>query len=187
MMHRTYSLTTRPRRATIGLGVAAMAMTGAMLLTSGLSRADATDGAPVSDAAHSKLRDAIGQARDLDGQARVDALKKVRDDAADGAYGPRVAHRVERRAAFFADMPDALRADLEKAWASDADDRWQQVKDIRKKALDGGYGKEAQEFAQRMKDRRKDGRGHHRGHGPFGGGFGPGGFGAGGFGPGGRG
>jgi hypothetical protein len=80
-------------------------------------------------------------------------------------------------------MPEALRADLEKVWASDDDDRWQQVQDIRQKALDGGYGKEAQRFAQGMKDRWKDGKGHHRGpgpaggHGPFGGGFGPGGFG----------
>jgi hypothetical protein len=175
MMQRTDSLTSGRRRGIVGIGIAAVAVTGAMLLTTSLSRADATDGAPVSDTARSQLWDAIAQARDLDGQARVDALKKVRDDAADGVYGQRLADRVQRRTAFFADMPEALRADLEKVWASDDDDRWQQAEDIRQKALDGGYGKEAQEFAQRMQDRRKDGTRHRGGHGPFGGGFGPGG------------
>ncbi|MCW2799653.1 MAG: hypothetical protein JWQ70_1125 [Aeromicrobium sp.] len=95
-------------------------------------------------------------ARGLEGQARLDAIKKVHADALAGKYGTKVEKRVEkrtdRRAAVFALLPDNLQADLTKLKAMPAgDDRTTFRKQIRKDALDGKYGDKVQKAAELLK------------------------------------
>jgi predicted outer membrane lipoprotein len=96
-------------------------------------------------------------ARQLTGQARVDALKKVAADARAGKYGDKIEKRFERRAAHraavFALLPDELQADLKKLRAMEPGDERKAYRDeIRQKALDGGYGDKVQEAAEKLHD-----------------------------------
>ena len=79
-----------------------------------------------ADSDGAKLRADLKAARDLTGQARVDAMKKVRADAKAGEYGDKVKKRVDRRsdrhAAFIALLPDDLQADLKELKAMPAGD-----------------------------------------------------------------
>ncbi len=103
---------------------------------------------------------AMKAARKLKGQERVDALKKVAADAEAGKYGDRIEkradRRADRRAAVFALLPDELQADLTKLRAmAPGDERKAYRKEIRDKALDGGYGDKVKEAAEKLQDRWK--------------------------------
>jgi len=109
-----------------------------------------------TDADLAKFRADLKAARALDGQARIDALKKVRADAKAGVYGDKVEKRADRRsdrrAAFFALLPDDLQADLKELRAMPAgDERKARREQIRKDALAGKYGDKVQEAAELLK------------------------------------
>lgn len=100
-------------------------------------------------------------ARQLKGQARTDAVKKVVADAKAGKYGDKIEKRFDRRAAhreaIFALLPDDLQADLKKLRAMEPGDERKAYRDeIRQKALDGGYGDKVQEAAEKLQDFWKD-------------------------------
>ena len=109
---------------------------------------------PDTKADRKAFRADLKAARQLSGKARADAVKKV---AAAGTYGDRIEKRFDRRAAHraavFALLPDDLQADLTKLRAmAPGDDRKAFRDDIRKKALDGGYGDKVQEAAKKLQD-----------------------------------
>lgn len=111
--------------------------------------------ASASDDRAQLLKD-LKAARDLDGQAKVDALKKVRADAKAGKYGDKIEKRAHRksdkRAAFFALLPDDLQADLKELKAMPAgDERKAKRQQIRKDALAGEYGEKVKEAAELLK------------------------------------
>ena len=124
-------------------------------LDSALTTDDATP-SPATAADRAKLKADLKAARALTGQARVDALKKIRTDAKAGAYGDRIEKRFDkksnRRAAFIALLPDSLQADLTKLKAMPAgDDRKAFRKQIRDDALSGKYGDKVQKAAELLK------------------------------------
>ena len=105
---------------------------------------------------------AMKAARQLEGQARADAVKKVAADAKAGKYGDKIEkrfdHREAHRAAIFALLPDDLQADLTKLRAMEpGDDRKAFRDEIRQKALDGGYGDKVKEAAEKLQDFWDDG------------------------------
>lgn len=100
-------------------------------------------------------------ARQLKGQARADAVKKVAADAKAGKYGDKIEKRFDRRAAHreavFALLPDELQSDLTKLRAMEPGDERKAFRDeIRQKALDGGYGDKVQEAAAKLQDFWRD-------------------------------
>lgn len=104
---------------------------------------------------------AMKAARQLKGQARADAVKKVAADAKAGKYGDKIEKRFDRRAAHraavFALLPDDLQADLKKLRAMEPGDERKAYRDeIRRKALDGGYGDKVQEAAKKLQDFWRD-------------------------------
>jgi hypothetical protein len=108
-----------------------------------------------------KLRQDLKAARQLEGQARQDAIAKIRADVKAGKYGDRIEkrfdRRADRRAAVFALLPDELQADLKKLRAMEPGDaRKAYRKEIQQKALDGGYGDKVQEAAKKLQDHWKD-------------------------------
>jgi hypothetical protein len=118
---------------------------------------------PTTDAAsgRAEFHAAMKAARQLKGQDRVDAIKKVVADAQAGKYGDKIEkkadRRADRRAAVFALLPDDLQADLTKLWAMEPGDERKAFRDdIRQKALDGGYGDKVQEAAEKLQDHWKD-------------------------------
>lgn len=119
-----------------------------------LSSELAADSATTHDRA--KLKADLKAARALDGQARIDALKKVRADARAGVYGDKIEKRIDRRSdrhgAYFALLPDDLQADLKELKAMPAGDERKAKRDqIRKDALAGEYGEKVQEAAELLK------------------------------------
>lgn len=115
------------------------------------------------DDGRAELRDALKDARELEGTDRRDALKGIREDARDGKYGDRIERHAERRgdhrAAFFALLPDELQADLKEAREiDDTDDRKAALDDIREKALAGDYGDKVKE-AWKLLDEHRPGPG----------------------------
>lgn len=119
-----------------------------------------TTGSDASSGDRAQLRDDLKATRELDGQARADAMQKIRADAKAGNYGPRVEKRADRRsdrhAAVLALLPDELQADLTTMRTADGDDRKAQRDNIREKALAGGYGENVQDAAEVLKDRWTD-------------------------------
>jgi hypothetical protein len=116
---------------------------------------------PDAKADREAFRADMKAARQLSGKARADAVKKVAADAKAGKYGDRIEKRFDRRAAHraavFALLPDDLQADLTKLRAMEpGDDRKTFRDDIRKKALDGGYGDKVQEAAKKLQDFWRD-------------------------------
>lgn len=109
--------------------------------------------APGTDTNRKELRADLKAARALEGQARIDALKKVRAGAAAGEYGDKIEKRADRRsdrhAAYFALLPDDLQADLKELKAMPAgDERKAKREQIREDALAGKYGEKVQEAAK---------------------------------------
>lgn len=109
-----------------------------------------------SDGDRAELRKDMQTARELTGQERKDAVKKIRADARAGAYGDKIEKRADRRggrrAAVLALLPDQLQADLKELRSADPGERKAMRKDIRDKALDGGYGDKVEEAASKLKD-----------------------------------
>lgn len=115
----------------------------------------ASDDSPTTGkgANRAELRADLKAGRALEGQARIDALKKVRADAKAGEYGEKIEKRADRRsdrhAAFFALLPDKLQADLKELKAMPAGDERKAMREqIRKDALAGEYGEKVQEAAK---------------------------------------
>lgn len=109
--------------------------------------------APGTDSNREELRADLKAARGLEGQARLDAMKKVRADAKAGEYGKQIEKRVDRRsdrhAALFALLPDELQADLKELKAMPAGEERKAMREqIRKDALAGEYGEKVQEAAK---------------------------------------
>ncbi|MEO6605882.1 MAG: hypothetical protein ABIN55_09735 [Aeromicrobium sp.] len=106
-----------------------------------------------ADGDRAELRKDLQAARKLKGQARLDAIKKIRADAAAGKYGEKVEKRTDRRsdrrAAAFALLPDDLQADLKELKAMPGgEERKARRAEIRKDALAGEYGEKVQEAAK---------------------------------------
>ncbi len=136
-------LSSSPATATVGQT--------ATTLNSELASGDS--GAADSDSNRAQLRADLKAARALDGQARIDAVKKVRANAKAGEYGAKVEKRVDRRsdrrAAFLALLPDELRADLKELKAMPSGDERKAKRDqIRKDALAGKYGDKVEQAAK---------------------------------------
>lgn len=158
------------RLAAAGLAFAiAAGLVSALWLTSSAEPAQASvtqtastlDSALATDGDRAELRKDLKAARELEGQARRDAIKKIRADAKAGKYGDKVAERfdrrADRRAAVFALLPDELQADLKKLQAMEpGDERKAYRNEIQQKALDGGYGDKVKEAAEKLKDHWKD-------------------------------
>ena len=102
----------------------------------------------------SQLRADLKAAFALTGDARRDALAKIRQEAQDGAYGDRIEHRADRRQIrhdlFFSLLPDDLQTDLTNLKDAPADQREQLRADIMAKAVAGGYGPDVQKAAEQL-------------------------------------
>lgn len=116
-------------------------------------------GAGDANAGRSQLRADLKAAFALTGDARHDALAKIRQDAQDGVYGDRIEHRADRRQVrhdlFFSLLPADLQSDLTKLKAAPADQREQLRGDIMTKALAGGYGPDVQKAAEQLQSLHK--------------------------------
>ena len=114
--------------------------------------ADSAKPSPATAAERAKFRADLKAARALTGQARIDAIKKVRTDAKAGKYGPRIEKRVEHpRARLWAHAPAALKADLKAARAADPADRPAKLHAIFVKAEAGDYGDKVKKHADKLK------------------------------------
>lgn len=100
-----------------------------------------------------KFRAELKKARGLTGQARLDAVKKLRADAKAGRYGDKVEKRADRAHGFrlWAHAPKELKADLKAARAADPADRPAKLHEVFTKALAGDYGDKAQKRAEKLK------------------------------------
>lgn len=170
MPHLSIKTAIGRRLAATGLAFAiASGLVSALWLTSSTEPAEASvtqtasslDSALATDGDRAELRKDLKAARELEGQARRDAVKQIHADARAGKYGDKVAkrfdHRADRRAAVFALLPDDLQADLKKLRAMEPGDERRAYRDeIRQKALDGEYGDKVQEAAEKLKDHWKD-------------------------------
>ena len=144
------------------LTVTAGLVGGAMLMGSGANADGSTTDTQTSvstdtktvDPGVAKFRADLKAARALTGQARIDAIKKIRDDAKAGVYGDKVEKRVDnhRFARIWANAPAALKADLKDVRKAAPEDRPALRHDIFEKALDGTYGDKAQKRAEKLKD-----------------------------------
>lgn len=109
-----------------------------------------------ADADVARFRADLKEARALEGQARTDAVKKIREDAKAGTYGDKVQKRVtnkgKRFAAVWAHAPAELKADLQDVRKADPSDRAALKHEIFTKALAGDYGDKAQKRAEKLKE-----------------------------------
>jgi outer membrane murein-binding lipoprotein Lpp len=142
----------------VTLTVAAGLVATALLTGIGTSANDAASASAVSsdttsvDSDVKRFRADLKEARELTGDARIEAVKKIRQDAKDGKYGDKVEKRIERRAGIWAHAPKELRADLKEVWKADASERVEKRHEIFVKALAGDYGDQAQKRAERLKE-----------------------------------
>ena len=113
---------------------------------------DSAKPSPATAADRAKFKADLKAARALTGQARIDAIKKVRSDAKAGKYGPRIEKRVEHaRARIWGHAPAALKADLKAARAADPADRPAKLHAIFVKAEAGDYGDQVKKHADKLK------------------------------------
>jgi len=163
-------MTSTPFRKTLGRKLLATGVTltvaaglaGAALLTgigtSASDAASASDTTTVSSDTNSvdsdvaKFRADLKEARELTGEARIEAVKKIRQDAKDGKYGDKVEKRVERRAGIWAHAPKELKEDLKEVRKADPSERAAKRHEIFVKALAGDYGDQAQKRAQKLQE-----------------------------------
>lgn len=105
------------------------------------------------------LRDDLTALRQLPPEERFAAARQVRHDARGGDYGTRVQrwadHADERRRAIWSRMPSSLQQDIKEARALPAAERFDAFQAIRTAALDGEYGDQVRQVAQRLEDRRQ--------------------------------
>lgn len=141
----------------MGLAVTALVTgvgTSASASTATSQTASATSSKHAPDPGMVKFRAALKAARALTGQARIDAIKKVRADATAGKYGPRAEKWVKnhsRRPDVWGNVPKAMRADLQAARKAAPALRPAKLHAIFVKALAGGYGKKMEKRAQELK------------------------------------
>lgn len=138
-----------------GVGSGASASTAPVSSATSASPTAGTDTKGV-DPGVARFRADLKEARALTGQARIDAVKKIRQDAKAGKYGDKVQKRVtnkgKRFAAIWAHAPADLKADLEDVRKADPSDRAALKHEIFTKALAGDYGDMAQKRAEKMKE-----------------------------------
>jgi hypothetical protein len=114
--------------------------------------ADSTKPSPARAADRAKFKADLKAARALTGQARIDAIKKVRSDAKAGKYGPRIEKRAEHpRGGLWGHAPAKLKADLKAAHAADPADRPAKLHAIFVKAEAGDYGDRVKKHADKLK------------------------------------
>jgi hypothetical protein len=114
--------------------------------------ADSAKPSPATAAQRATFRADLKAARALTGQARVDAIKKVRADARSGKYGPRIEKRVEHAGLrLWGHAPAALKADLKAVRAADPADRPAKLHAIYVKAAAGDYGDKVKKRAEKLK------------------------------------
>ncbi len=142
--------------------VVATGLAGTALLTGMTSGAQASSDTTTTststktvDPDVAKFRADLKAARALTGEARTEAIKKVRTDAKAGKYGDKVEKRIDRRreraGAIWKNAPKELRADLKAARAAAPADRPAKVHEVFAKALAGDYGDRAQKRAEKLK------------------------------------
>lgn len=124
-----------------------------------LAAAGETDGETDGDRAGVRqLRKDLRAARTLSGDDRKAALADIRTKARAGDYGDavqrRLNRRMDRRSVIQSLLPDELRTDLAELKAAPADDRADLRAEIMSNALDGGYGAEVQEAAEKLQELR---------------------------------
>lgn len=110
-----------------------------------------------------RLHDDLAAARKLDGEARRDALQKIRQDVRDGEYGSRLERRADRRAERRADrrevvyalLPDELQDDLDAVKAAPEEERADLRAEIMRKALAGDYGPKVADAAEKLRELRE--------------------------------
>lgn len=106
-----------------------------------------------------ELRADLADMRDLPDAEKPAALRAIREDAAAGEYGRRVAQATDRiqhrRAELLERLPEGLRADLDALRALPDGQKVDAAKEMRADALAGTYGEQVQGFAERMQERRE--------------------------------
>lgn len=116
-------------------------------------------GDDAADSGRSQLRSDLKAAFKLEGDARRDALARIRQQAQDGAYGDRVERRADRRQIhhdlFLSLLPENLQSDLARLKGAPADQRPALRDDIMTKALAGDYGPEVKDAATKLKELRE--------------------------------
>jgi len=123
------------------------------------------------------LREDLEALPDLDRDERHDAAREIWEGALAGEYGDEAQAIAEEKRDRFAGraggpgsavaelLPDELRTDLEAVRELDADERRAALEALREEVLAGGYGEDAQAFAEK----REELRGERSGPGPLGG------------------
>lgn len=103
-----------------------------------------------------ELRGDLSAIRELPAEERPEALREIREDALEGAYGEGVqagAERIkERRLGAWASLPPELKADLIELRQAAPGERRELAEVIAQNALDGEYGEKAQATAERVRD-----------------------------------
>ncbi len=106
-----------------------------------------------------ELRADLRAVQELPDAEKPAAIREIRADALDGAYGKRVAAAAdrikERRARLFKRLPEELQADLTALRARPDAEKVVYAQQIRADALAGEYGERVQTFSERMQDRRE--------------------------------
>jgi len=109
-----------------------------------------------ADSDVARFRADLKSARALEGQDRMDALRKIHQDAKAGKYGDKVEKRVMHKdkhfAAIWAHAPKELKADLRDARNADPSERAAKRHEIYVKALAGDYGDQVQKRAERLQE-----------------------------------
>lgn len=102
-----------------------------------------------------KFRADLKEVRALAGEARIDALQEIRQNAKAGEYGDKIEKRAEnidnRHARIWAHAPKELKDDLREVRKADPADRDELRHEIFNKAEAGEYGDAAKQHAEKLK------------------------------------
>ncbi|MDQ3157958.1 MAG: hypothetical protein M3Q98_14775 [Actinomycetota bacterium] len=102
-----------------------------------------------------KFRADLKDARALAGEARIEALQQIRQNAKAGEYGDKIEKRAEnidnRHARIWAHAPKELKDDLREIRKADPADRAELRHEIFTKAEAGEYGDLAKKHAEKLK------------------------------------
>ncbi|MDN3026169.1 hypothetical protein [Streptomyces sp. S.PB5] len=169
MNRLTTAPTRRTRRTLSAVAIAAVAVAGPAWAASSGNTAAATTGTPaaalVVTAADTggaprtlpawvppRLRADLRQLRGMDPQQRQQRATQIWQDALDGDYGVRVQLRAERAQQRYRLLPEQLREDLGELRGLGGDELREHIAAIRDKALDGDYGDQVRQWAERRSD-----------------------------------
>lgn len=137
---------------------------GALLMGSGASadttstdtHSSVTADSSSTDSNVEEFRADLKDARELTGEARTDAVKKVLEAAKAGEYGDKVeklvTHKGKHLARIWAHAPQELKDDLKEVREAAPEDRAALKHEIFTNALDGDYGDKAQKHAEKLKE-----------------------------------